>query len=306
MPEQEQQQAQAANIAGAIADSPAAEPGFGGRGRARRRLRFLRKARELAYRDLGGLVFNLHRFGQRNDPLVVAKLGMLDRIDAELRALESALADRQPVTVLREAGITACPRCAAIHGSEDRFCPNCGLPAGRHANLPIAGALADTANGTSASGIQASASTPQAPGHAAAPSSSPATEPSSSAAGSSPSAAERSPSAADPSSPAAESSSPATEPSSPATEPSSPAAEPSPAASAPPTSAKSPGRSPRPRRSASRSGAGSSPQQPAPASPQEPAPAPATTSEPEQAQAPAQALSRPAAPDEPTEILRPK
>ncbi|MCW3069003.1 MAG: hypothetical protein JWL67_1628, partial [Solirubrobacterales bacterium] len=26
----------------------------------RRRARFLRKARELAYRDLGGLVFNLH------------------------------------------------------------------------------------------------------------------------------------------------------------------------------------------------------------------------------------------------------
>ena len=49
--------------------------GFGSRGRVRRRARFLRKARELAYRDLGGLVFNLHRFGQRNDSLVLAKLG---------------------------------------------------------------------------------------------------------------------------------------------------------------------------------------------------------------------------------------
>ena len=35
----------------------------------RRRLRFLRKARELAYRDLGGLVFEMHRLGQRNDLL---------------------------------------------------------------------------------------------------------------------------------------------------------------------------------------------------------------------------------------------
>jgi len=119
--------------------------GFGSRGRMRRRARFLHKARELAYRDLGGLVFNLHRFGQRNDPLVLAKLGTLGQIDAELRALENVLAERQPVTVLREAGVTACPRCAAIHSSEDAFCPSCGLSLGRHAELPIAGALAPAA-----------------------------------------------------------------------------------------------------------------------------------------------------------------
>jgi hypothetical protein len=123
-------------------DASTAAPGFGARGRVRRRARFLRRARELAYRDLGGLVFNLHRFGQRNDTLVLAKLSTLGHIDSELRALESALAERQPVTVLREAGITACPRCAAIHSSEDRFCPNCGLPLSRRVDLPIAGAAA--------------------------------------------------------------------------------------------------------------------------------------------------------------------
>jgi hypothetical protein len=123
---------------GAASDSP----GFQSRGRARRRARFLRKARELAYRDLGGLVFNLHRFGQRNDALVLAKLTTLAQIDAELRAIEDALGERRSLTVLREAGITACPRCAAIHGSEDSFCPNCGLSLGRHVDLPIAGATA--------------------------------------------------------------------------------------------------------------------------------------------------------------------
>jgi hypothetical protein len=109
---------------------------FLSRGRARRRARFLRKARELAYRDLGGLVFNLHRFGQRNDALVLAKLTTLEHIDGELRAIERAIGEHEPLTVLREAGITACPRCAAIHSSEDRFCPNCGLALGPHAEIP--------------------------------------------------------------------------------------------------------------------------------------------------------------------------
>jgi hypothetical protein len=115
----------------------ASTPGFGERGRMRRRARFLRKARELAYRDLGGLVYDLHRFGQRNDPVVLAKLATLGHIDAELRALEQALHEIRPVTVLREVGIAACPRCAAIHGNQDRFCPGCGLAFAAGAERPL-------------------------------------------------------------------------------------------------------------------------------------------------------------------------
>ncbi len=127
--------------AGTTGSAPGA-PGFGARGRMRRRARFLRKARELAYRDLGGLVYSLHRFGQRNDALVLAKLETIARIDNELRGLESALAEHQPVTVLREAGVAACQRCAAIHGSDDRFCPNCGLAMDPGAERPVASAAA--------------------------------------------------------------------------------------------------------------------------------------------------------------------
>jgi len=129
----------------------------------RRRLRFLRKARELAYRDLGGLVFNLHRFGERNDALVLAKLSALGEVDSELRELESALKERRSVTVLHEAGVTACPRCAAIHSGEDRFCPACGLPLSRHVDLPVASASGSPPADAPAPGAAAAAPTPGAP-----------------------------------------------------------------------------------------------------------------------------------------------
>ena len=54
-----------------------ADPGFLERGGLRRRLRFLRKTRELAYRDLGGLVFEMHRLGQQREDLLASKLATL-------------------------------------------------------------------------------------------------------------------------------------------------------------------------------------------------------------------------------------
>lgn len=149
-------------------------PGFGERGRMRRRARFLRKARELAYRDLGGLVFDLHRFGQRNDPLVLAKLATLRQIDTEVRELEAALHERRPVTVLREVGIAACPRCAAIHGSDDRFCPGCGLAFDAHADRPIS--TAPVSSPVQAQALVAPAHTSQ-PAPTSAPMSTPAPAP---------------------------------------------------------------------------------------------------------------------------------
>lgn len=117
---------------------PNQRPGFAERGRMRRRTRFLRKARELALRDLGGLVFEMHRFGQQTSDALLAKLSTLGQVDAELRALEAALGRGHGVTVLHEVGIAACPRCAAIHGRDDRFCPGCGLAFDSHAERPIA------------------------------------------------------------------------------------------------------------------------------------------------------------------------
>jgi hypothetical protein len=117
--------------AGVPAEGPAERrPSFRERARLRRRLRFLRRLRELGFRDLGGLVFDQHRFGRPDDELVRAKLTALAAVDAELRALERVLADRRPVAELREPGISACAHCGAVIGSDARFCSSCGTRVG--------------------------------------------------------------------------------------------------------------------------------------------------------------------------------
>jgi hypothetical protein len=115
--------------AGAEPADPAAppQPTFRNRGRLRRRLRFLRRVRELGFRDLGGLVFDQHKFNRPNADLVRGKVAALAAVDHELRALEEALGEKRDITELREPGITACPRCGTLHGSDARFCPSCGL-----------------------------------------------------------------------------------------------------------------------------------------------------------------------------------
>jgi hypothetical protein len=195
-------------------------------------VRFLRKARELAYRDLGGLVFNLHRFAQRNDALVIAKLGTLTHIDAELRSLETTLKEHQPVTVLREAGVTACPRCAAIHSGEDRFCPNCGLSMSRRVDLPIAGASGAVAAPPSTEPAGAAPAPAGAGGGTASPSTStPGPVPASTPASAPDAPADRPPSRPRVSTPAA---------------PTAPAAPPAPAARPAPTTKPAPTATPAP------------------------------------------------------------
>jgi len=105
---------------------PPSAPSFRDRGRLRRRLRYLRRTRELGFRDLGGLVFDLRRFDRDRPDLVQAKLDALAGVDRELRALEIALDQRTPIHELREPGIASCSRCGALHGTDARFCPACG------------------------------------------------------------------------------------------------------------------------------------------------------------------------------------
>ena len=106
-------------------------PGFRARGRMRRRLRYLRRLRELQVRDLGGLMFDLRRFERKRDDLVAQKIDQIRACDDELRALELALGERRDLRDVREPGIGGtCPRCFAIFGSADKFCANCGAALG--------------------------------------------------------------------------------------------------------------------------------------------------------------------------------
>jgi ribosomal protein L32 len=100
----------------------------GERGRARRRLRYLRQVRELQLRDLGGFVLDLYRFGQQRDHLVREKLDAIIATDKETHALEALLDQRQRTYEMRQPGVGgACPNCGDLHASHARFCAQCGV-----------------------------------------------------------------------------------------------------------------------------------------------------------------------------------
>jgi hypothetical protein len=134
----------------AYAPAPQHRPGFRERGRLRRRLRFLREARELGYRDIGGLVVDQHRFQRPNAALVADKVAAVDAIDRELRAIEDVLGAHKPYEELFVPGVSACQRCGALHGTDARFCPHCGLDFS--GPRPVAGVWAQPPAGTTAPG----------------------------------------------------------------------------------------------------------------------------------------------------------
>ncbi len=105
-------------------------PGVRERSRLRRRLRYLKQVRELGYRDLGGLVFDQHRFERGDAALVEAKVLAIETLDREIRALEEALQLQTPYVELFIPGVSACARCGTLHGSDAHFCPHCGLAFG--------------------------------------------------------------------------------------------------------------------------------------------------------------------------------
>jgi hypothetical protein len=120
---------------------PGTPPPSGRRGKLRRRLRYLRRARELMLRDLGGLLYEVHRTGggdvTAHSQLIAAKVERLSSLDAEARAIESALGARRSEAVVFQPGIGGtCDACGELYGSAAHFCSNCGAPTGAVAAAP--------------------------------------------------------------------------------------------------------------------------------------------------------------------------
>jgi hypothetical protein len=97
------------------------------RSRIRRRVRYLRKLRELQLRDLGGFLLEQTRVGRENPQVLQTKLASAADTDRELRVLQDALEQSHSLREVREPGIGgACPACGTVHGSADRYCSWCG------------------------------------------------------------------------------------------------------------------------------------------------------------------------------------
>ena len=146
--------------AGTVADAPVlrADPGVpagldvagaaprvvtGRRGRLRRRLRYLRRARELMLRDLGGLLYEVHRTGDgdvtAHTATIGAKVERLAGLDAEAAAIETTLGATRGEAIVFEPGVGgACDVCGELYGSAARFCSHCGTPAGAPARVTTA------------------------------------------------------------------------------------------------------------------------------------------------------------------------
>jgi hypothetical protein len=122
----------------------AAPPTSARRSRLRRRVSFLRAAREVLLRDLGGFVYELHRTAgdiehEAHRRLREVKLARLTRVDTELHELELRLDDVRRHVVVREPGVGGeCPNCGELFGSDAHYCAHCGLPLTESARRAVA------------------------------------------------------------------------------------------------------------------------------------------------------------------------
>ena len=105
------------------------------RGSIRRRVRYLRRARELLMRDLGGFAYEVHRAAggggnAKHREILERKAARLQAVARELRELEAHLGHSgRAETVVREPGIGGiCPECGELHGSDAGWCAHCGTP----------------------------------------------------------------------------------------------------------------------------------------------------------------------------------
>ncbi len=127
------------------------------RGKLRRRLRYLRRVRELLLRDLGGFTFEIHRTAQGKPEeshrrVAEAKVERIAALDTEVRTLEQRLGEPHEGALLREPGIGGiCPECGELHASDAHYCARCGAPLDAKARARRDAAVAAAAQQTTGS-----------------------------------------------------------------------------------------------------------------------------------------------------------
>ena len=125
------------------APDAAPTPAAGERGAIRKRIRRLRRSREVLLRELGALIVELRRLERENPSLVTLKVTEVSAIDEQLRGLEAALGERQTVEQVVAAGVAgSCARCGTLIATDDRFCPHCGQAVTKRAEAPAPAPLA--------------------------------------------------------------------------------------------------------------------------------------------------------------------
>jgi hypothetical protein len=93
-------------------------------------------------RDLGGLIFDMYRFGSKRQDLVREKLRLMFEADRELRAFEAMLGGRRDPLEVREPGVGgSCPRCLTLYSTDAHYCWRCGLALTEKAEGEVAGVV---------------------------------------------------------------------------------------------------------------------------------------------------------------------
>jgi hypothetical protein len=134
------------------------------RGIMRRRVRRLRRVREVLLHELGALVFEMERRGRRRDVLLRHKIDQLRVVEDESAGLIAALGEERSLVEVVSAGIVgACGTCGTLMSTDARFCSNCATPVSAQAqtSVPVA-AAAPPASSAPGRGAPAPAEAPPA------------------------------------------------------------------------------------------------------------------------------------------------
>lgn len=79
-----------------------------------------------AQRQLGALVYSLHKNGEENAPLVARYIDAIATIETKIEAYGAVTPETPTVDATNAATTVLCPQCGAEVDPDAIFCPGCG------------------------------------------------------------------------------------------------------------------------------------------------------------------------------------